>query len=97
MTSIVPPFVNYVHDLRRSVNVIEVSAMNEMNPCGMRARFDPVADKGLARGDEIYSLDAKLISAERTQRNTARVDRPQSCSLTLITKYKSSSPLATRS
>jgi hypothetical protein len=82
---------------RRSVNVIEVSAMSELKLCRMRGRFDPVANKGLARGEEIYSLDAKLILAERTQRNVGRLDRPQSRSLTLITKYKSSSPLATRS
>ena len=39
----------------------------------MRASFDKVAGKGLARRDEIYPLIASLIRAERTHRQARSI------------------------
>ena len=43
-----------------------LEAMSELKLYGMRASFDEIAGKGLARRDEIYPLIASLIRAERT-------------------------------
>ena len=40
--------------------------MDELKLYGMRASFDEIAGKGLARRDEVYPLIAGLIRAERT-------------------------------
>jgi DNA replication protein DnaC len=45
-----------------------LEAMSELKLYGMRASFDEVAGKGLARRDEIYPLIASLMRAERTHR-----------------------------
>ena len=45
-----------------------LEAMSELKLYGMRASFDEIAGKGLARRDEIYPLSASLIRAERTHR-----------------------------
>jgi DNA replication protein DnaC len=42
-----------------------LDAMTELKLYGMRASFDEIAGKGLARRDEIYPLIASLIRAER--------------------------------
>src|SRR5260370_3638153 len=39
----------------------------------MRARFEEIAGKGLARGDEIYPLIASLIRAVRTHRQARSI------------------------
>jgi hypothetical protein len=49
-----------------------LDAMSELKLYGIRASFDEVAGKGLARRDEIYPLIASLIRAERTHRQSAR-------------------------
>ena len=43
-----------------------LDAMSELKLYGMRASFDEIAGKGLARRDEIYPLIASLLRAERT-------------------------------
>jgi hypothetical protein len=45
-----------------------LEAMSELKLYGMRASFDEIADKDLARRDELYPLIASLIRAERTHR-----------------------------
>jgi len=50
--------------------ILEV--MSELKLYGMRASFDEVAGKGLARRDEIYPLIASLMQAERTHVRPAR-------------------------
>ena len=47
-----------------------LEAMSELKLYGMRASFDEIAGKGLARRDEIYPLIASLIRAERTPAGT---------------------------
>jgi hypothetical protein len=47
--------------------------MSELKLYGMRASFDEVAGKGLARRDEIYPLIASLIRAERTHRQARSI------------------------
>jgi hypothetical protein len=42
----------------------------------MRASFDEIAGKGLARRDEIYPLIASLIKAERTHRQARSISPP---------------------
>ena len=49
-----------------------LEAMSELKLYGMRASFDEIAGKGLARRDELYPLIASLILAERTHRQAAR-------------------------
>lgn len=44
-----------------------LEAVSELKLYGMRASFDEIAGKNLARRDEIYPLIASLIQAERTQ------------------------------
>src|SRR3546814_5820563 len=50
-----------------------LDAMSELKLYGMRASFDEIAGKGLARRDEIYSLIAGLIRAERTHRQARSI------------------------
>jgi hypothetical protein len=50
-----------------------LEAMSELKLYGMRAHFDEVAGKGLARRDEIYPLIASLIRAERTHRQARSI------------------------
>ena len=40
---------------------------------GMRASFDEIAGKGLARRDKIYPLIASLIRAEHTHRQARSI------------------------
>jgi hypothetical protein len=48
-------------------------AMSELKLYGMRASFDEIAGKGLARRDELYPLIASLIRAERTHRQARSI------------------------
>jgi hypothetical protein len=41
---------------------------------GMRASFDEIAGKGLARRDDVYPLIAGLIRAERTHRQARSIN-----------------------
>ena len=50
-----------------------LEAMTELKLYGMRASFDEIAGKGLARRDEIYPLLASLIRAERTHRQARSI------------------------
>jgi hypothetical protein len=50
-----------------------LEAMSAPKLYGMRASFDEIAGKGLARRDEIYPLIASLIRAERTQRQARSI------------------------
>src|ERR1700693_5335051 len=50
-----------------------LEAMNELKLYGMRANFDEIAGKGLARRDEVYPLIASLIRAERTYRQARSI------------------------
>lgn len=50
-----------------------LEAMNELKLYGMRASFDEIAGKGLARRDELYPLIASLIRAERTHRQARSI------------------------
>ena len=47
--------------------------MSDLKLYGMRASFDEIAGKGLARRDEIYPLVASLIRAERTHRQARSI------------------------
>src|SRR4249919_1424906 len=50
-----------------------MEAMSELKLYGMRASFDEIAGKGLARRDEIYPLIASLLRAERTHRQARSI------------------------
>jgi hypothetical protein len=50
-----------------------LEAMGELKLHGMRASFDEIAGKGLARRDELYPLIASLIRAERTHRQARSI------------------------
>jgi len=50
-----------------------LDAMSELKLYGMRASFDEIAGKGLARRDEIYPLIASLIRAERIHRQARSI------------------------
>jgi IstB-like ATP binding protein len=50
-----------------------LDAMSELKLYGMRASFDEIAGKGLARRDEVYPLIASLIQAERTHRQARSI------------------------
>ena len=50
-----------------------LEAMSELKLHGMRASFDEIAGKGLARRNEIYPLIASLIRAERTHRQARSI------------------------
>src|SRR5277367_2057537 len=50
-----------------------LEAMSELKLHGMRASFDEIAGKGLARRDELYPLIASLIRAERTHRQARSI------------------------
>ena len=76
-----------------------LEAMSELKLYGMRASFDEIAGKGLARRDEIYPLIASLIRAERTHRQarshtTATSSRPATKAGASRTEHNR--PLATR-
>ena len=50
-----------------------LEAMSELKLYGMRASFDEIAGKGLARRDELYPLIASLIRAERIHRQARSI------------------------
>jgi DNA replication protein DnaC len=50
-----------------------LDVMSELKLYGMRASFDEIAGKGLARRDEIYPLIASLIRAERIHRQARSI------------------------
>src|SRR3978361_599479 len=50
-----------------------LEAMGELKLYGMRASFDEIAGKGLARREEIFPLLASLIRAERTHRQARSI------------------------
>ena len=50
-----------------------LEAMGELKLYGMRASFDEIAGKGLARREDIYPLIASLIRAERTHRQARSI------------------------
>ena len=50
-----------------------LEAMSELKLYGMRASFDEIAGKGLARRDELYPLIASLVRAERTPRQARSI------------------------
>jgi DNA replication protein DnaC len=50
-----------------------LEAMSELKLYGMRASFDEIAGKGLARRDELYPLIDSLIRAERTHRQARSI------------------------
>ena len=50
-----------------------LEALTELKFYGMRASFDEIAGKGLARRDEIFPLLASLIRAERTHRQARSI------------------------
>ena len=50
-----------------------LEAMSDLKLHGMRASFDEIAGKGLARRDELYPLIASLIRAERTHRQARSI------------------------
>ena len=50
-----------------------LEAMGELKLYGMRASFDEIAGKGLARRDELYPLIASLLRAERTHRQARSI------------------------
>ena len=50
-----------------------IEAMTELKLYGMRASFDEIAGKGLARREELYPLLASLIRAEVTHRQSRSI------------------------
>jgi DNA replication protein DnaC len=50
-----------------------LQAMGELKLYGMRASFDEIAGKGLARRDELYPLIASLLRAEHTHRQARSI------------------------
>jgi DNA replication protein DnaC len=50
-----------------------LEALTELKLYGMRASFDEIAGKGLARRDEIFPLLASLIRAERIHRQARSI------------------------
>ena len=50
-----------------------LEAMGELKLYGMRASFDEITGKGLARRDELYPLIASLLRAERTHRQARSI------------------------
>ena len=50
-----------------------LAAMTELKLLGMRAAFDEVVGKGMARRDEFYPLIASLIRAEHTHRQARSI------------------------
>jgi len=50
-----------------------IEAMTELKLYGMRASFDEIAGKGLARREELYPLLASLIRAEVTRRQSRSI------------------------
>jgi DNA replication protein DnaC len=50
-----------------------IEAMTELKLYGMRANFDEITGKGLARRDELYPLIASLLRAERTHRQARSI------------------------
>ena len=56
-----------------------LEAMSELKLYGMRASFDEIAGKGLARRDELYPLIASLIRAERVHRQAKSISYRMRC------------------
>src|ERR1700734_3368815 len=50
-----------------------LAAMTELKLLGMRAAFDEILGKGMARRDEFYPLIASLIRAEYTHRQARSI------------------------
>jgi len=50
-----------------------LAAMTELKLLGMRAAFDEIVGKGMARRDEFYPLIASLIRAEHTHRQARSI------------------------
>jgi len=50
-----------------------LAAMTELKLIGMRAAFDEIVGKGMARRDEFYPLIASLIRAEHTHRQARSI------------------------
>ena len=50
-----------------------IEDMEELKLHGMRASFDEIAGKGMARRDELYPLIASLIRAEHTYRQARSI------------------------
>jgi DNA replication protein DnaC len=50
-----------------------LNAMSELKLFGMRAGFDEIVGKGLARREEIFPLIASLLRAERTHRQARSI------------------------
>jgi hypothetical protein len=50
-----------------------LSAMTDLKLLGMRASFDEIVGKGIARRDEFYPLIASLIRAEHTHRQARSI------------------------
>src|ERR1700734_1575021 len=50
-----------------------LTAMTELKLLGMRAAFDEVVGKGMARRDEFYPLIASLIRAEHSHRQARSI------------------------
>jgi DNA replication protein DnaC len=56
-----------------------MDAMSDLKLFGMRASFDEITGKGLARRDEIYPLLASLIRAERIHRQAKSISYRMRC------------------
>src|ERR1700689_3478629 len=50
-----------------------LAAMTELKLLGMRAGFDEIIGRGMARRDEFYPLIASLIRAEHTHRQARSI------------------------
>ncbi|QXX76709.1 hypothetical protein [Methylovirgula sp. HY1] len=50
-----------------------LDALSELKLTGMRASFDEITGKGLARREDIYPLIASLIRAEHTHRQARSI------------------------
>jgi hypothetical protein len=63
-----------------------LDVMGELKLYGMRASFDEIAGKGLARRDEIYPIIASLIRAERIHRQARSIGHRISAARFLVLK-----------
>jgi DNA replication protein DnaC len=57
-----------------------LEAMSDLKLFGMRASFDEITGKGLARRDELYPLLASLIRAEHVHRQAKSISYRMRCS-----------------
>ena len=77
-----------------------LEAMTELKLYGMRANFDEIAGKGLARRDEIYPLIASLIRRNahtvKPARSATASAEPSSRSSKTSTRSSSPKPRSTR-